>query len=199
MIKPLSVEEVAIPMFYVSQFPFRSGTFGYNIPYLLWTCFYRARPWSQSDCKEWAAQTLEIVIVVLTGEVTAGARATQVFGNRLLGLKEVWVLLGPSVDGAGVPAPHFDLLCKASGRTACVFWYCAILSPKKEKRTQQTLGNDLEIWSTVLYWTAAMFPNTLRVGRVFNCGGVCSTVRSLYHRCFMIWALCSMFHVNITL
>ena len=59
----------------------------------------------------WAAKTFDLFIVVVTGAVKHGVRATETYGKT--SSNPVWVLLRPSYDGSGKAAPHFDWIAKA--------------------------------------------------------------------------------------
>ena len=50
----------------------------------------------------------------MTGKLKAGMCATEAYGDSNC-KKKVWIVHRPSVDGAGVSKPHFDLVSKASG------------------------------------------------------------------------------------
>ena len=60
---------------------------------------------------------MSLRIVVITGEIRSGTQATEVYGDK--NAKQVWVLHGPSFDGAGKAAPHFDWVAQAACNGSC--------------------------------------------------------------------------------
>ena len=70
--------------------------------------------------------------------------ATESFGDPNSKTK-VWLVHRPSVDGAGVSQPHFDLLSKASVAKSCGHgkigsWACWIVSESSQRFTVGTVG-----------------------------------------------------------
>lgn len=79
----------------------------------------------------------------MTGKLKIGMCATESFGDRNSKTK-VWLVHRPSVDGAGVSQPHFDLLSKASVAKSCGHgkigsWTCWIVTESSQPFSVGTL------------------------------------------------------------
>lgn len=68
--------------------------------------------WPALVSKVWAAATFDLKIMVFTGKLCVGGRATLTYGDPKA--PHVWVWNHPSFDGAGIPASHYDLVIKAN-------------------------------------------------------------------------------------